>query len=190
MAKGIARKTRQNRATNKTKEEVETIPNESAIESIADEVISQTSGDRETQSSTTEQVDINLEQAPRRRKKRKTVEAKPTSIAPEVAGMVINLLNIVGGAVSDEGQVNETEAFLITTGISNMPASEKMVAALEKVYPLAGLIGIGGWAMRTFTHRRKPVPAYEVTPVVDDAIKSAPIQGTLTDLYGGIDASI
>lgn len=104
--------------------------------------------------------------------------------------MVINLLNIVGGAVSDEGQVNETEAFLITTGISNMPASEKMVAALEKVYPLAGLIGIGGWAMRTFTHRRKPVPAYEVTPVVDDAIKSAPIQGTLTDLYGGIDASI
>ena len=186
MAKRFTRKARTNRGTNKTKEEIETIPNESTIDSIADEIIASTSGNRETQGASPEQVDISLEQVPRKRRKRKEVEVKPQKISSDVADMVINLLNIVGGSISDEGEVTATEAFLITTGITNMPASEKMTAALEKVYPLAGLIGIAGWGMRTFTHRRrKPAPPIPVQPVVDDAIKSVPIQPSLLDLYDG-----
>lgn len=185
MAKGFTRKTRQNRETNKTKE-VETIDT-SVTDTTVAEGIEETSGTREAQGETTAQVDINLEQVPRRRKKRKVVEAKPEKVSEDVADMVINLLNIVGGSISDEGQVNELEAHLIKTGITNMPTSEKLTKALEKVYPLAGIVGLVGWGTRTFTHRRKKeeVAAIEVKPVIDDAIKSAPIQPTLIDFDGG-----
>lgn len=90
----------------------------------------------------------------------------------------MGLIEIVGNSISDEGQLTDIEKYLIVTGITNMPASENVDKLLEKIYPIAGGVGLLSWALRTFTHRRKPPKKEVPQPVYDNTI-SQPTTPTL-----------
>ena len=178
MGKTIPTKVRRNR-----RKTIKTEGQEEINTASTPEIDSQTSGDStpnatQAADASGEGAEVNLVETPRKRKTR-TPKAQPqTKVSKDVADMVMGLIEIVGSSVSDEGALTDIEKYLIVTGITNMPASENVDRLLEKIYPIAGGVGLLSWALRTFTHRRKP-PMKEVPQPVYDNTISQPTTPTL-----------